>query len=308
MSSRALRVVSLLTLSLLAAGALVACEPSTGPRCTNVASTKTTARYTTTAGVAANLQSLDVYRPKVDAGCAKVPIVVYVHGGGWAIGDKSNKMAQKVDLFAQKAGWLFVSVNYRLSPNPIDVAAPDGVRAPTHAQDVAAAIAWVRANASKFGANPARLAIMGHSAGAGLVSNIGTDESLLAGAGVPRSTVRCVASLDTESYDVADGIARNRSLYENAFGTDPTGWTAASPIHQLTKGEALPPFLIFSHTAAAWQAKSVAFRDALIGAGGKATLKVVPLDHEGINDAVGKPGDTSVTPHLLAFLGGCLKP
>ncbi len=117
-----------------------------------------------------------------------------------------------------------------------------------------------------------------------------------------------MASLDTESYDVADGIARNRSLYENAFGTDPAGWTAASPIHQLTKGEALPPFLLFSHTAAGWQAKSAAFRDALVAAGGTASLKVVPLDHEGINDAVGKPGDKLVTPPLLTFLSGCLKP
>ncbi|MFN8017116.1 MAG: alpha/beta hydrolase [Acidimicrobiales bacterium] len=305
MPLRSMRAALALCLPLLTLG-IVSCQPSSGPRCTNVASTRTTVRYATTPGVDAGLQSLDLYRPKLEAGCPTVPVVLYVHGGGWMRGDKANQILTKVDLFAQKLGWVFVSVNYRLSPSPIDVADPDGVRAPTHARDVAASVAWVRANARRYGADPNRIALVGHSAGAGLVSNLGTDESLLAGAGVPRQAVRCVASLDTESYDVADGIARNRSLYENAFGTDPDGWTAASPIHQLTDGEALPPFLIVSHTAAAWQANSAEFRDALVAAGGTATLKVVPLDHEGINDAVGASGDRYVTPPLVAFLGRCL--
>ncbi len=45
----------------------------------------------------------------------------------------------------------------------------------------------------------------------------------------------------------------------------------------------------------------------MTAAGGSATRReAVPLDHNGINDAVGKPGDKLVTPPLLAFLGGCL--
>ncbi len=283
---------------------LVACDPPP-PTCDHVGQTRTTVRYQTTPGVTANLQSLDVYRPKVDAACPATPVLVYVHGGGWMRGDKANSILYKVDQFAQQQGWLFVSVNYRLSPSPPNLTSTSAVRAPTHARDVAAAIGWVHRNAAAYGADPSQIAIMGHSAGASLVATVATDESLLAGAGVPRSDVGCVSVLDTRAYDIAAVASENEVMYENAFGTDRTRWPAFSPQLQVTDGEALPDVQVIAHQGKAWEAANRSFVETLVDAGGTATMKVVPLDHEGINDAVGNPSDTLVTPALLSFLEGC---
>src|SRR5215207_10121600 len=73
-------------------------------------------------------QRLDLYLPP-DAGCDAVPLVVWVHGGGWRIGDKGNAIDAKVRQWTD-AGWAVASVNYRLT----DVRDPVGERvmAPSH--------------------------------------------------------------------------------------------------------------------------------------------------------------------------------
>lgn len=275
-------------------------------RCAATGVTKRTVRYAATPGVAANLQSLDLYRPTLPAGCPRTPIVLYVHGGGWRRGDKAQQINRKVDLFARQQGWLFISVNYRLSPDPLDLTSPTAVRAPTHAKDVAAAIGWVTRNARANGADPTRVAIAGHSAGAHIVSTLGTDQSLLAAARVPRSSVRCVVSLDIAGFDVAQAVRVNGDLYENAFGSDPARWRTLSPLFQITDGEALPDFLAITQRTRWLESTNRTFRDALVAAGGSATLRSVPLDHNGINAAVGTTGDKLVTPPLMAFLTPCL--
>jgi acetyl esterase/lipase len=233
-------------------------------------------------------------------------VLVYVHGGGWHRGDKANKILKKVDQFAQKEGWLFVSVNYRLSPDPIDLTSTRAVRAPIHGQDVAAAVGWVHRNAAAYGADPNRIAVMGHSAGAHLASMVGTDESLLAGADVARAAVGCVISLDTAAHDITESAPGN-PLYLNAFGSDPAAWRANSPIHQVTAGEALPDFLLVHQDRLSSTSRNNRFRDALRAAGGTATTKPAPLDHSGINDAVGDPADKVVTPAVLSFLETCYR-
>ena len=287
---------------------LAACKPQppTGPTCNGVGNVRhADQRYAADPEVPANLQSLDVYEPTIDDACPPAPMVVYVHGGAWAIGDKGNQIIHKVDLFAQKAGWVFASVNYRLSPNPGDLDDPDAVRSPTHAQDVADAVAWLRANAASFGGDPDRIALIGHSAGAHIVSLLGTREDLLADAGVPRAAVRCVAPLDTVGFDVTE-VAPGNDLYQNAFGTDPEAWPASSPQLQVTPGEDLPAFFAVTQQRAARRGPNEAFRDVLVGAGGTASVLTVPLDHAGINQAVGRTDDSYVTGPLIAFLGPCL--
>src|SRR3712207_2977929 len=96
---------------------LVACDPSppTDPsatcRGTGVRTTRDVA-YDRVAGVDSKLLSLDLYEPVRPGGCGPAPIVVYVHGGGFSIGDKANKISDKVSLFTGE-GWVFASVNYR---------------------------------------------------------------------------------------------------------------------------------------------------------------------------------------------------
>lgn len=103
---------------------------------------------------------------------------MYVHGGGWSIGDKSAQLENKIALF-KSLNYVFVSTNYRLSPFPNRLGNDDRIKYPLHNQDVVSAIAWLVENISDYGGNPDKVALIGHSAGAHLVSLIGTDESFL---------------------------------------------------------------------------------------------------------------------------------
>src|SRR4051812_31937838 len=70
-------------------------------------------RYTSTPGTTARHQSLDLYTPVRPAGCPAAPVVIWVHGGSFVVGDKANGVAKKVALFTGE-GWAFARVNYRL--------------------------------------------------------------------------------------------------------------------------------------------------------------------------------------------------
>lgn len=191
------------------------------------------------------LLSLDVYAP---LNASNLPMVVWVHGGAWAIGDKST-------LF-YKADWLtsndfvLVSVNYRLSPDPPELTNTARIMHPTHAQDVAAAIAFVHQNAAAWGGSPDRIALMGHSAGAHLISLVATDARLLHAHGMTPSEVSAVVSLDSGAYDVAFRAAGSvlDTYFLNAFTDDPNVWADASPITHVTADIALPPFLLVHQT------------------------------------------------------------
>lgn len=258
-------------------------------------------RYRSVSGVDPNLLALDHYRPVRPSGCGPAPIVVYVHGGGFSVGDKGNKITDKAKVFTAE-GWAFVSVNYRLSTDA-------SVRYPTHEQDVATAIAWIRSHAASFDGDPTRILLIGHSSGAFLVSLLSTDTSFLTGAGVPLASVRCTAALDTE-YDVSDQVAQGGSqerLYRNAFGDDPATWAVGSPMNHTAVGAARPRFLVYTRGASRRIAQARAFGSAL-GAGGTSAsvLDVSPLDHEEVNARVGAPGDSLVTPALLSFFRSCV--
>jgi arylformamidase len=285
--------------------------PTTSPgSCRGTGSpAKTTVTYEQVGGVDPNLLSLDHYARIRPAGCGPAPIVVFVHGGGFRIGDKANKISDKVKLFTTE-GWVFVSVNYRLSPSPPNDL-PGHVRYPAHEQDVAAALAWVTSHGAELGGDPTQIFLMGHSSGAFLVSLLSTDTSLLARAGLSARTIPCTVSLDTE-YDVTAQIAQGGSqetLYRNAFGNDPAVWVTGSPINHTEPGTPRPSFLIVTQGAHRRTAQARGFADALDAGGTSASvLDVTPLAHDEINDAIGKAGDTTVTPPLMTFLRSCATP
>ncbi|KAE9231836.1 hypothetical protein PF005_g2952 [Phytophthora fragariae] len=90
-------------------------------------------------------------------------------------GDKSGGLNQDIDEAFVRAGCLGVSVNYRLSPE---------VQHPEHVKDVAAAVTWLHRNIAKFGGDPDKLLLVGHSAGAHLVMQILADPQYLKAAGM----------------------------------------------------------------------------------------------------------------------------
>lgn len=266
-------------------------------------------RYHAIAGVDPNLLSLDLYLPTLAPSCAPPPLVVYVHGGAWVTGDKRSQIATKVRYFAEE-GLAFASLNYRLSAMP---GGAPGVQYPTHNQDVARAIAWLRERATMYGYRAERITLFGHSAGAGIATLVGTDPQFLAAHGRSLADLSCVASLDTEAYDVAAQVAAGgmvEMVYRNAFGSDPMVWTRASPMLNgtLTAANRIPPFLVVTRGTAARRMLSQRFVDALNAAGSSAMLhNAEPLSHEGVNDAIGDPSDAVVMPAFAPFLARCAR-
>ena len=224
-----------------------------------------------------------------------------MHGGGWQHGDKTNQITDKVRLFNTK-GWLLVSVNYRLT----DPSSADPVVYPTHNEDVAAATAWVHDNIARYGGDPSRIALLGHSAGAQIVASIGTDERYLGAHGLTLSDVQCVGALDTEGFDVSRIAATGNAMYHAAFGDDPATWADASPLQHVASGKGIPAFLVVERGTPARRRGEQDFADALNAAGVPATiLDAGALTHAQVNAQIGAPGDTVMTPALTTFLTGC---
>jgi acetyl esterase/lipase len=262
--------------------------------------------YAEVPGVDPRLLSLDVHPPPGACEGDPRPVVVWVHGGGWAVGDKSQLGAKQE--WAAAHDWVLVSVNYRLSPSsPSDD--PQRVTHPTHVEDVARALAWIDDRVAEHGGDPTRLALMGHSAGGHLVSLVAVDQRYLAAAGAPDGLVDCVVALDTEGYDllakVGDGEASD-TMVHNAFGDDPDGLRDASPIYQVEGGEDLPRFLVVTRGLPERRAIASRFAATLSSAGADATLVVAPgYSHADVNRRLGRSDDSVVTPAVDRLLAGC---
>jgi arylformamidase len=107
------------------------------------------------------MTSVDVYLP---AGCGQVPVVMWLHGGGWRRGDKASGLVERKAAWAASLGAALVSVNYRLTTPE------SGVRWPDHGEDVAAAVAWVQQQGPELELGGSDITLLGHSAGAHLVA------------------------------------------------------------------------------------------------------------------------------------------
>lgn len=275
--------------------------------CTNAAVVLRDEVYASLAGVDQTLLSLDLYAPSNH--CEPMPIVIWVHGGAWAIGDKGNGMQDKVSLINGQ-GWLLVSVNYRLSPEVASVD-PNRVMYPDHPRDVASAIAWVRSHGAEYGGDVTRIALLGHSSGAHLVALVATDASFLEAEGEGVGSLACVGSFDTEAYDVPRALSsasdQQRMILENAFGTDPAVQREASPIEHVRAND-IPPFILATRGEPSRKAMQESFRAALSDAGVEASvIDASGLSHEEVSDRIGATGDEVMTPPLMSFLEACLR-
>lgn len=110
---------------------------------------------------------------------AACPVVVFFHGGGWDSGSKAQYRFVAEALSAR--GYVVVLPEYRRYPQ---------ARFPGFVEDAAQAVAWTRTRAAKFGGDPARLFLMGHSAGAHIAAMLNFDERFLSAAGVDPHSIK----------------------------------------------------------------------------------------------------------------------
>lgn len=265
-----------------------------------------------------DMNQLDLYLPP-HARAGSRPVVVWIHGGGWRKGGKRIGVRKKAELFTG-AGYVFASVNYRLSAAPFDPALPDPNRVmfPAQPDDVGEAIGWLDAHVDEYGGDRRRIVLIGHSAGAHLASLVATDPSYVRRYGVRATQIIGFASLDPPAFDIAAGAdpdssrrpEEGREMLWNAFGTPAenaaTGsWAAASPVEFAGPND--PPALLV--TQADNRQRLVDHRAMALALGrdpGKVILSLA-LDHREISRVLGDPYDASgETASVMAFVRGAV--
>jgi acetyl esterase len=204
--------------------------------------------------------ALDVYQPAKKG--KDRPAVVLIHGGGWRAGDKQG-LAEQANQLAER-GFVAFSVNYRLAPDHPYPAAAD---------DVEAAVKWVRKHAKDYGVDPERVGALGSSAGAhlaGLLATVGSG-SLDKGHRIA-AAVSWSGPMDLESIAVAPMV---QSFVGCGADTCPEKYADASPTTHVDKTDA-PMLLVNSTRELVPQAQADGMKAALDGAGVANEVIILP--------------------------------
>src|SRR5436305_1300499 len=208
----------------------------------SAAQAQTIKRDLSYAGVEDDKRTLDVYAP---ADAKDLPVVFWIHGGGWQTGDKTD-VKLKPRAFMDK-GFVFVSTNYRLLP-AVDMG--------TLTRDVAKSFRWVEDHIAEYGGDSRRVLVGGHSAGAQLAALLCTDERYLKEQGVSFDVLKGCVPVDGDTYDVPAiiEVAETRWRvhhmppqkfgHREKFGNDPAKHRDFSAVYHVAKDKGIPPFLI----------------------------------------------------------------
>ncbi len=224
---------------------------------------------------------LDLYTPR-ERPEAAMPLVVWVHGGGWFVGNRNQIQLSRAHHLARR-GYAVASVSYRLSPV---------VPYPAQIHDVKASVRYLRANAARLGLDADRIGIWGASAGGHLVALMGATngqaamEGEVGGAALAgvSSEVAAVVNYfgpsDLRTMHLDDGRDEAGFMVEQFLGGDLASREAmareASPVTWAS--DAAPPMLHVHGTedGVVPIKQSERLHEALLAAGADSTLRVVP--------------------------------
>jgi acetyl esterase/lipase len=168
-------------------------------------------------------QQLDVYVPKA---AGTHPIVVFFYGGSWTMGRKAQYAFMGAALASR--GYVTVIPDYRLYPQ---------VRFPAFVDDGAQSVAWVYQHARELNADPARIVLMGHSAGAHMAAMLALDGAHLNRTGVPTQSIVGLVGL-SGPYALDPNTDTLRTIYSSPY--TPDDW---QPVH-FASSKAPPTLLL----------------------------------------------------------------
>lgn len=188
---------------------------------------------------------LDLYLPK-SASIQQKPGIVFVHGGGWRAGFRTNFAPMAIGM--AERGYVTAIISYRLSPE---------AQYPAAIHDVKAAIRWLRKNAKKYGVNPDQIAVGGGSAGGQIANLVGVTNGLAkfdpqAKSSRVSSAVQAIVNIDGLSDFTSeaarfyeDDPRKNPSAagawFGGRYGEKKALWHEASPLFYVNKDT--PPIL-----------------------------------------------------------------
>jgi acetyl esterase/lipase len=243
---------------------------------------KTNLTYYTGEGADKYRHRLDLYLPK---GKRDVPVMMFVHGGGFTVGIK-DQYAFVGQVFAAN-GIATAVINYRLSPK---------TSYPGHVQDVARAFAWLRAHVAEYG-GAQRIFVSGHSAGATLVAMLGSDPAYLHDVG---ESIDHIAGVIPISGSFTQ--SSRSGMFDNPYAVDPEAVRNASAINHVAGAH--PPFLILygDKDAPRTGQDAAAMAHALKAAGNSADVHEI-ADHAHMDMITGimSPVDPGLK-FMLAFI------
>ena len=214
-------------------------------------------------GPAGHRHLLDVYRPRERQG--PCPTLLQIHGGGWTIGRKDQQGLPLMHHLAAD-GWLCVAANYRLSPK---------ATFPDHLIDVKRALAWIRTDGARYGADPRFVVVTGGSAGGHLASLLAltpNDPQFQPGfEDVDTSVAACVPFYGVYDFLDRHGVRGSASMLpflervvmKCSPDEHPERWDHASPIARVHADA--PPFFVIhgTHDALAYVEEARHFVEAL---------------------------------------------
>lgn len=219
-------------------------------------------------------QKLDIWAPRHSAPGAKMPVVVFFYGGGWNEGSRSDYGFAGA-AYASK-GFIAVVPDYRLVPQ---------VRFPAFVEDGAGAVRWVRDNIGRYGGDPKRISVAGHSAGAYIAGMLALDPHYVRDAGADPKVIRAAALL-AGPYDF---YPFTESRGRAAFGAWPKP-AATQPINFVTR-DAPPIFLAHGTADRIVQPRnSKRLAERLQGAGDAVELRLYPgASHVDLASSLSRP-------------------
>jgi acetyl esterase/lipase len=233
---------------------------------------------------------LDVYVPNT-LPVKPAPLVVFWHGGRWSFGDKADY--RFVGAALAELGYVTVVANYRHYPE---------VKMPGFMDDAARAALWAFAHAGEFGADPHRLYLMGHSAGAHLAALVTLDPRYFAATGNPAPPIAGVIGL-SGPYDFLPLVEAD---VRDMFGP-PQNYPESQPIN-FVRSDAPPMLLLHGlRDDTVWPKNSRNLATALSARGVPVTLRLYPkLLHADTVAALSLParGRAPTLAEIAAFVGG----
>ncbi|MFC4117321.1 alpha/beta hydrolase [Nonomuraea zeae] len=252
---------------------------------------------------------LDLYLPAVEG---PAPVVLYLHGGGWQVGDKRDGAAERLELLASY-GIAVASANYRFAAQ---------ATYPAQVHDVKAAIRWLRANGGQYGLATERIGAWGASAGAYLASMAGLTAKNVELEGAVGDHLDQPSRVDAvvHWFGQSDLLANSRRTWLEKeilnppfegpllgladVADDVAAARAASPLSWVSADA--PPFLIAhgDRDRVTPVSESLALHDALVRAGAESTMILLGgAGHEG--EEFDRPDHLRLTAaFLLSHLAG----